>query len=364
MSTATSHSSLQWQILPAAQFPAYAAAWQACNQATLDTPLLAPEMVQAALDHLASGKELLAICRMDGAIAAMAVLTPTRHGVWASFQPSQAPLGFWMHRADLPLERLCARLQDSLPGLPLVLSLTQRDPLLESPPVPTAGLAVDDYIQTSGISLAGSFDDYWQARGKNLRSNLKKQRSRLQRDGLATRLEETRREADMAAAVADFGRLEMAGWKGERGTAVCPGTPQGSFYRAMLEGFARRDRARVFRYWFGTQLVAMDLCIESDDMLVVLKTAYDETVPAALSPSLLMREDCMRLLFEERRLPRLEFYGRLMEWHTRWTNEIRTMYHVSFYRWPGLQRLHALAKQRHVLLERLRGRPATTPVTE
>jgi len=35
-----------------------------------------------------------------------------------------------------------------------------------------------------------------------------------------------------------------------------------------------------------------------------------------------------------------------MEWHTRWTDEIRTMYHLNGYRWPLLGRLHALAANR------------------
>jgi hypothetical protein len=36
----------------------------------------------------------------------------------------------------------------------------------------------------------------------------------------------------------------------------------------------------------------------------------------------------------------------VMEWHTRWTDEIRTMYHLNGYRWPVLGRLHALAARR------------------
>jgi hypothetical protein len=78
----------------------------------------------------------------------------------------------------------------------------------------------------------------------------------------------------------------------------------------------------------------------------VLKTAYDESVPANLSPTLLMREEATRTLFEAGRFTRLEFYGRVMEWHTRWTEEVRTMYHVNYYRWPGLARLHALLDAR------------------
>jgi hypothetical protein len=54
-----------------------------------------------------------------------------------------------------------------------------------------------------------------------------------------------------------------------------------------------------------------------------------------------MREEATRTLFDEGRLGRIEFYGRVMEWHLRWTDEVRTMYHVNYYRWPVLRRLHA-----------------------
>jgi hypothetical protein len=109
----------------------------------------------------------------------------------------------------------------------------------------------------------------------------------------------------------------------------------------MLEALCRRGAGRVYRYFFDERLVAMDLCVEDEHSIVVLKTAYDESVPKQLSPTLLMREEATRALFDEGRLGRIEFYGRVMEWHLRWTDEVRTMYHVNYYRWPVLRRLHA-----------------------
>jgi len=82
-------------------------------------------------------------------------------------------------------------------------------------------------------------------------------------------------------------------------------------------------------------------------------------VPANLSPTLLMREEACRSLFEGGRFKRLEFYGRVMEWHTRWTEEVRTMYHVNYYRWPGLARLHALLDAR----AKAKSNPAHTTTT-
>jgi hypothetical protein len=58
-----------------------------------------------------------------------------------------------------------------------------------------------------------------------------------------------------------------------------------------------------------------------------------------------MREEACRRLFEDGRIRRIEFYGRVMEWHTRWTDEVRTMYHLNHYRWPVLARLHGVKRR-------------------
>jgi hypothetical protein len=150
----------------------------------------------------------------------------------------------------------------------------------------------------------------------------------------------------VAAAVADYGRLESTGWKGRQGTAIGAGDAQARFYRTILENFCARGAGSIYRYWFGERLVATDLCIEDGRQIVILKTAYDEAAPGALSPALLMREEQVRALFDEARLERIEFYGRVMEWHQRWTGDVRTMYHVNFYRWPALRRLHAALQSR------------------
>ena len=186
-----------------------------------------------------------------------------------------------------------------------------------------------------------SFEAYWNARGKNLRTNLRKQRKRLHDDGVPTRLQVSRAAHEMAGAVADYGALESAGWKAKDGTAVAADNAQGRFYRAMLEAFAATGNACVYRYWIGERLAAMDLCIEGGGCIVVLKTAYDESLGAQLSPALLMREEATRDIFESGRFERIEFYGRVMEWHRRWTDEIRVMYHLNAYRWAWLKRLHA-----------------------
>lgn len=337
---------MKWHTHPAAAFAAQSSAWSALHARCAASPMLAAEFVAPLIAQFGSGAELLAVCTDHGRTVAMALVTPQGRGVWASFQPAQAPIGLWLQEDGIALADLLAALMPALPGLALVFGLTQCDPDLLARPAPSAQLRTMDYIDTARITLAGSFDAYWQARGKNLRGNLKKQRAKLDKDGVAPRMQVSRAVAEVAAAIADYGRLESAGWKAGGGTAVSADNAQGRYYRAMLEGFCARGAGSVYRYWFGEQLVAMDLCIEDARQIIVLKTTYDESVPNSLSPTLLMREEACRALFDEGRFARLEFYGKVMEWHTRWTDEVRTLYHVNFYRWPALGRLHALWQSR------------------
>jgi CelD/BcsL family acetyltransferase involved in cellulose biosynthesis len=334
---------MKWTLIPASDFSAQASAWRALHVRCQASPMLAVEFVQPLLAAFGDANVWLARCEHEGRVVAMALMTPAGRAAWSTFQPAQAPIGLWLQEPALGMAALLAALMPALPGMPLIVGLTELDPDLLARP---AALRTLDYINTARITLAGSFDDYWAARGKNLRNNLKKQRTRLAREGVALRLDVSRDAADMAAAVADYGRLESAGWKAGGGTAVGADNAQGRFYRAMLEGFCQRGAGSVYRYWFNDQLVAMDLCIEDAEQIIVLKTTYDESVASGLSPTLLMREEAVRRLFDEGKFARLEFYGKVMEWHTRWTDEVRTMYHVNYYRWPALGRLHALWQSR------------------
>jgi hypothetical protein len=334
---------MKWSLIPASDFPLMANRWSELHARCQASPMLAVEFVQPLLAAFADGSEWLACCEDGDVTVAMALVAPAGRASWASFQPAQAPIGLWLQQPGIAMGTLLAALLPALPGMPLVFGLTQMDPDLLAR---QQGLRTLDYIATARITLAGSFDDYWAARGKNLRNNLKKQRTRLDKEGVALRLQVSRDACDVAEAVADYGRLESAGWKAGGGTAVGADNAQGQFYRAMLEGFCRRGAGSIYRYWFNEQLVAMDLCIEDDKQIIVLKTTYDESVPANLSPTLLMREEAVRQLFDEQRFERLEFYGKVMEWHTRWTDEVRTLYHVNHYRWPALGRLHALWQSR------------------
>ncbi|MBK6295644.1 MAG: GNAT family N-acetyltransferase [Rhodoferax sp.] len=175
-----------------------------------------------------------------------------------------------------------------LPALCIGLGLTQLDPLFQTRPVEDPRLRTQDYIQTAWVDIAGSFDAYWDARGKNLKQNTRKQRNKLQTEGITMRLECLTNAADMHKAMADYGTLESAGWRTADGTAIHTDNAQGRFYQRMLEDFCRSGQGRIYRYWFGEKIVAMDLCVHDHATIVILKTTYDESYKA-VSPSTLMR---------------------------------------------------------------------------
>jgi CelD/BcsL family acetyltransferase involved in cellulose biosynthesis len=321
-------------------FDRHAEAWDRVNRRSGGIPFLASLFIRNALREFGRGDEKLAVLGAPGTERALGVLWRKRSSVWETFQPSQLPLGAWVMERGLDYAPAVHGLLRRLPRFPLLLSLTQQDPWLHARPDGVAGLGTLDYIETAWVEVDQPFDAYWAARGKNLRHNMRKQRAQLERDGIRTSLDVITTPEAVAQAIDDYATLESSSWKGEAGTAVAAGTAQGRFYRAMLEDFCRIGAGRIFRYRFDDKVVSVDLCIEGGDNLVVLKTTFD-TSYKQLSPAFLMREDAFRGIFDERRIRRIEFYGRRMEWHQRWTDLSRTLYHINGYRWNSLPQLHA-----------------------
>lgn len=337
---------MSWSLHPIQAFGKLREDWHSLNAEGENTPLLDPGFVEPLLDQFATGRELIACFTQRGRMDAMAILSPGGRGSWHTLQPSQAPVGFWLQRPELEMEELLTSLHRKLPGFPLVLGVTQQDPQLVARPADRNTISTFDYIDTAKIVLNGSFEDYWSKRGKNLRQNLKKQRNKLEKDGVETAMHIMTSPDDVAKAIADYGSLESAGWKGRQGTAVHPDNAQGRFYKKMLESFCARGLGKIYRYMYGDTLAAMNLCIEGRGSLIVLKTAYNESIKDGSSPAFLLRQEQLKSLFDEGRLESLEFYGKVMEWHRKWTDEIRTVYHVNSYRFAFLAQLHSALRNR------------------
>ena len=322
---------------------AVATDWDRLNAVRGDLPFLSAAAIANALETFGTGREQLLTGRRGGQVVAMFVLVPDGALRWRTFQPSQVPLGAWVAEPSLPIVELTNSLVRGPLGLCLALSITQVDPRLAPRAADDARTQHADYIDTGWLDIAGSFDDYWAARGKNLRQNMRKQRNKLAADGIETGLRMLRDVADMGPALDRYGALESAGWKAGEGTAIHAANAQGRFYRRLFEDAAARGEALVCEYLFDGRTVAMNLGLLRRGELIVLKTAYDESINKSLSPASLLREDELRTFFEGTEVRRIEYYGKLMDWHTKLTAEKRTLYHLTQYRWGWVR---ALAAQR------------------
>ncbi len=339
---------LVWKRRPAldlAREPALAGAWDRLNAERGDLPFLTAEATAIALEIFGRGDEQLVLASDHQRIVAMFVLAPQGKLRWTTFQPSQVPLGAWVAEAGLDLAALGESLARHALGLCLTLSVTQIDSrYAPRPSEPSPAAVASDYIETAWVDIAGSFDDYWNSRGKNLRQNLRKQRNKLAAQGTATAMRVIREPQEMAGAIARYGMLESAGWKAEQGTAIHPDNAQGRYYRRLLEAAAQQDQAAVHEYLIDGRCAAMNLCLQRNGVLVVLKTTYDESMKL-LSPASLLREEELQMVFREAQVSRIEYYGRLMEWHTKLTDHKRPLYHLTIYRWPVVRKLAELRKR-------------------
>lgn len=313
-------------------------AWHELHSALDASPLLHADFLAAALSVFAAGDEMLFRCTSGGETVCLAVLRPVGTGKWATFQPSQAPIGFWLQSPEHSLAALLESLHSSMPLTTAVVSLTQQDPDRLPRPPDEPRLSTLDYIDTARIVVAGDWAAYWAQRGSNLRHNLKRSKSKLASAGRSHALRTIVDPAELPAAVATYGRIESASWKASEGTAVAPDNDQGKFYTMLLERFAARGRAFCYQLLVDDEVAATDLCIAGRDEIVILKTTYDDRFKD-YSPAFLMREIAFQKIFEQQSFARIEFYGRVMDWHLRWTDQVRRMYHVNHFRFAMLKRL-------------------------
>ncbi|MBU3070892.1 GNAT family N-acetyltransferase [Aestuariicella sp. G3-2] len=325
---------MDWSLYPVSEFADWSDHWALLNRQAGNSQLLSIPFVQPLITCFAPVDARLAVCKNHKTIVAMAIITPEKSTGWSSFQPSQAPIGLWLQQPELPCEQLIETLLPKLPGLKWVFSLTQQDPELLPRPTDCQSLTSMDYIETARLETQGGFDEYFSQRSKNHRQNLRRQRNRLEREGITTRLETIIDPDHVVSCIKDYGKLESSGWKNQLDTAIHIDNAQGKFYTSMIKNFMSEGKAKIYRYWYNDDLVAMDLAIHDGSTMVILKTTYDENIKTS-SPGVLMHQEIFRALFESEDIRKVEFYGKLMDWHKKWTTDIRTMYHLTHYSWQA-----------------------------
>lgn len=321
---------MSWTLVPIKNYSQFKSQWDMLNTSTYNTPLMESDFIEPLLNHFSAGNEQLAIYGDTNSPDAMAIIEKKKLGRWSTFQPSQAPIGCWLQKDTLSAGELSSSLLKSLPGIKLSFSIFQQDPDLLDRPDNNSGLSTFDYIETAWIDVEGIFDEYWNERSKNTRQNLRRQGNRLVREEIETRLEVITDVEKLKKCIEDYSQLESAGWKNEINTAISMNNSQGRFYLEMLTNFFNTGKGVIFKYWYNDTLTATDLCIFNAGSLIFLKTTYDESIKTT-SPAMLMHKDAFEFCFNEKLTKKIEFYGKVMDWHTKFTKNSRTLYHTSCY---------------------------------
>jgi CelD/BcsL family acetyltransferase involved in cellulose biosynthesis len=338
---------MDWEFIPAREgLIRYRDEWDRLNYSAGNHILLDSGFVEALVRHFAPPDALLAFCRSEGAEAA-AVLHRVQVGLWETVAPAQSPLGLIVASNGTTLQSQMRSLMTGLPGYAVGLSVLQQDLDHSAFRSMSAGAAIErlEYQTTGRVSLKGSFEEYWRARGKDLVGNQSRRRRRLAGEGHTLTLVVDESPDRVADCIAEYGNLEETGWKGQEGTAVSMSNTQGLFYKEVLEYFCHKREGVIYRLLMDGKTIASQLCVRRGRMLVFLKMAYDEA-HAKHSPGYLLREEILRSIFSEGTIKSVEFYGKVREgWTTKWTDELRAMYHFNMYRHSWVSGAKALVKR-------------------
>lgn len=328
---------------------AFAGEWDAHNaRITGGHPMLDSRFVECLLRHFGRGDEFLVRGNnAAGQPQLMSILRRDRPGVWSSFLPSQTQIA--PHLADAEADPF--GLFRALPGYAGQINLLCQDPWF-SPTRESIALPCKSqhHALTMGIELRGSFEEYWHSRSKNLVANLRRYRARIERSGMDSRMVSIVEKDQMPEAIRRYGQLECSGWKGQHGTAVAADNPQGAFYQELLESFANNGQATIFEFWIGERLAASRLTIHSGEMLIILKTAFDERL-SEFAPGRILLQEVIRAAFRLLPQGRIEFYTNASSDQLAWATDRRHIDHHTIY---GNQAFELLAQVRGMLQRTMR----------
>jgi CelD/BcsL family acetyltransferase involved in cellulose biosynthesis len=126
-----------------------------------------------------------------------------------------------------------------------------------------------------------------------------------------------------------FSRLEAAGWKGRRGTALLHNARMLSFFGEMGRQMADRAALRVGFFSIGGQDAAGIVSLEAHQRTWVLKVGYDERWAFA-SPGLQLIHAAITDA-SRRGLSSFEFLGSAERWEERWNTERRPYCGIALY---------------------------------
>ncbi len=335
---------MSWEIKSAKDcFSEHASEWDKLNnELYCGHPLLDSRFVGTLIKHFGSQKTPFLAIEYDKSAEpkSMVIMEYRGKGVWQTFFPSQAPIGPCLLSDESSLNGLARRLFPRA----LCIDLLSEDEEYSFKPYPKASFIFRQICATTmNVEIKQDFDKYWEERPRKLRKNIKRYLSKAIKDIGNAELRVVEDPKQISGALERYGVIESKGWKGKFGTAISVKNQQGNFYNDLLCQFARSKHAAIYEFYLGEHLVSSRISITADQMLVMLKTTFDENY-ARYAPGRLQMHFVLRKIFEEKRVNIIEFYTNANKDQLQWKSTSRPLYHLTWYRFPILRKMASIKR--------------------
>lgn len=299
------------------------------NKYHSNNQLLSTEFLTHLLKYFAHTPLYQVRATCNGELACMMLLKKRNKLIWELYKPSQAQVGLLLLNPEFTLN--ISALLDTLPGFAARIDFLSLDPIEHQSLINTLqNQEPERYATNMQIKLDGDFESYWQCRSKNLRKNMSRYENRIQRENKNLTFHQVTAKEDILAAVDRYGMIESKGWKGRLGTALHPSNQQGQFYRDFLFQLASQQNAIVYEHYFDDQLVASRLCCIKQNMLIILKTTFDEDFKSFALGRLQLKH-ILETLFLSDVVDTIDFYTNASPEQLDWATDQRPIYNSSFY---------------------------------
>lgn len=309
----------------------YKAEWDKLNSDLFDNnPFFDSRFVDNLLIFFGNGKEYLFIhVSEDNTIDGLVILAKLNHIKWQVFTASQAQIAPVLIKKS---ELLCS-LFNYLGSISMQIDFLTQDPdyTFITKQDNKLYLFKKKHALTIGININENFQKYWSTRNKNLRKNIKRYFNRAYKEFSDVRLMIRNTKSDIKDALIKYSILETNGWKGKAGTAIQMGTSQGEFYNKVLSAFSEQNNANVYELYFNDELVASRLAIYNSQMLIILKTTYNEDY-SSYAPGRLLLYKILEYEFKLLRVSSVELYTNASVDQLSWATNSRYIEHISIFR--------------------------------
>ena len=291
--------------------------------------LLGTEFVTSLLAYFGN-VPLYQVCAIQqGQVQCLMLLKQRNKLIWELYKPSQAQVGLLLINPAFTPD--ITALLRALPGIAARIDFLSLDPAEHLTLLNTLNEQQQAFYATNmQINLQDGFDSYWQLRSKNLRKNMSRYENRLQRENTILDFRQISSAQHIKSAVDRYGMIESKGWKGKLGTALHPSNRQGQFYRDFLYQLAQQNNAMVYEYYIQDRLVASRLCCIKQDMLIILKTTFDEEFKSFALGRLLLKQ-ILHTLFDNHSVKVVDFYTNASPEQLEWATDTRSIYNGTVY---------------------------------